>query len=170
MEAFWGFLGQVLHLFVFINVLDPYEAGVKLRMGRYVKTVTGGHFWFLWPFGIDEIKYDNVVQDTMELGTQSLTTKDNATIQVAPILTYHIFDIKRFLLDVEDADSAMTDAASGYVRDQVAAATWAQVRKPGFPNTLKKHIQKQARKWGIAVTNVQFSSCVQAPSLRLLQE
>jgi regulator of protease activity HflC (stomatin/prohibitin superfamily) len=166
--SIWDIIWEVLSFFQIFSVLEPYEGGVVTRLGKYKRTVGSGIVWYL-PLGIDEVTKENVATETAEMGTQSLTTKDGKTIQVACVITYHIFDCKRYLLDVEDASDALTDAASGYITDQVASTTWAQIRKPGFSTSLKPHIQRQARKWGIAVTNLQFSDLVCCATIRVLQ-
>jgi regulator of protease activity HflC (stomatin/prohibitin superfamily) len=167
--SIWGILWEVLSFFQIFSVLEPYEGGVVTRMGKYKRTVANGVVWY-WPLGIDEVTKENVATETVELGTQSLTTLEDQTIQVAAIITFNIFDPKRYLLDVEDAEDALTDVSSGYITDQVALHSWDEIREAGFAASLKPHIQKQARKWGIAVTNVQFSDLVSCPTIRVLQE
>lgn len=167
--SIWEIMWQVLGFFQIFSILEPYEGGVVTRMGKYHRTIGSGIVWYL-PLGIDEVTKENVVTETKELATQSLTTKDNRTIQLTCVITYHIFDAKRYLLDVEDAGDALRDAAYGNISDKVASTTWAQIRKPGFSASLKPCIQKQSRKWGVAVTNLQFSNQVECPVIRVLQE
>ena len=143
-------LGQI---YIFV---DQYEEGVVLRCGKYKRTVGPGLHWLL-PLNFETCLTDNVVMATDELDVQTLTTKDNKTINIALVLTWKITDIRRILLDVEDADDALTDAAAGYLGDMVETHTWAQIRKPEFVLTLKKQIQQQAREWGIKVIKVKCS-------------
>ena len=157
---------DVLGALVFWTVIDKFEEGVQMRLGKPKRTLQPG-LRFILPFGIDEVLTDNVVPTTTSLDTQSLTTKDGKSIVIEAVLTHKIVDIQKILLEVEDADDALTDSASGYIAEQVTQHTWAQVRKPEFPKSLKPHIQRQARKWGIGVTKVQFSDCALAPSYRL---
>lgn len=167
--SIWEIMWEVLGFFQVFTVLEPYEGGVVTRMGKYKRTIGPGVTWHL-PLGIDEITKENVATEVAEMGTQSLTTADGETIQLAAVVTYHIFDCKRYLLDVEDAGDALTDAASGYITDQVASSTWSEILDPDFSTSLKKHIQATARKWGIGVTNLQFSDLVKCPTIRLLTE
>lgn len=169
MEAFINLLSGWIGWFQFIVVLEPYEEGVLTRLGTFKKVVKGG-WHFVRPFGIDEVTKENVATEVAEMGTQSLTTQEDYTIQLAAIITYHIFDIKKYIIDVEDAGDALTDAASGYITDQVASTPWSEITKPAFSKSLKKHIQTQARKWGIGVTNLQFSDVVRCPTLRVLSD
>ena len=164
----WDIIWQVLGFFQIFSVLEPYEGGVVTRMGKYKRTVGPGVVWYL-PLGIDVVTKENVVTETVELGTQSLTTVDDQTIQVAAIITFHIFDCKRYLLHVEATEDALKDVSSGYITDQVSTHAWDEIRVAGFAASLKPHIQKQARKWGVAVTNVQFSDLVLCPTIRILQ-
>lgn len=169
MEALIQFLTGWVDWFQFIVVLEPYEEGVLTRMGKFKKVVKGG-WHFVIPFGVDEITKENVATEVAEMGTQSLTTGDGQTIQLAAVITYHIFDVRKYIIDVEDAGDALTDAASGYITDQVASTPWSEITKPSFSKSLKKHIQTQARKWGIGVTNLQFSDVVRCPTIRILSD
>lgn len=169
MGVLWGYLGAILGKLKFIAVVFQFQNGILLRMGKYKRVLKPG-WHFIRPLGIDHVLAENITVDTAEMGTQSLTTKDGTGIQLELVITYHIFDVRRFLLEAEDASSALTDTATGYVQEVVASHTWEQIRQPRFSRILKKHIQKQARKWGIAVTNAQFVSLVSCPTIRILQD
>src|SRR6185295_11325301 len=91
---------QFLDLFKFWVVLDPFEQGVVLRLGKYQRTVSEG-FHFVYPFNVDNVLVDNVVPRTINLGEQGLTTKDGKTITVSAVVTAKISDIRKALLDVE---------------------------------------------------------------------
>ena len=165
-DKLFDFFFQIVGMFQFWTVIDAFEEGVLLRFGKFKKTLKPG-LRFILPFYIDNVLTDNVVTDPMTLGTQSLTTKDGKSIVISAVITWRIFDIRKVLLEVDGAESALVDVSAGYIHEQVAQNTWATIRKPDFPNSLKKHIQRQARKWGISVTNVQFSDCSLSRSYRL---
>lgn len=169
MEAFIDFLKSFIHLFRFWIVLDPYEKGVQLRAGKFrMILIPGWHF--MWPGGWDRAIVLNVVPTTIELGLQDVYSKDGKSVTLLAILLWQITDIKKITLDVEGAEDALTDSASGYITEMIESHNWDEIRKPDFPRKLKPQIQQQAREWGIRVRKVQFASCTTPKHIRLIQD
>jgi regulator of protease activity HflC (stomatin/prohibitin superfamily) len=156
----------LFQIYVFI---DEYERGVVLRCGKYHRTIGPGLRWIV-PFGFEQVLYDNVVPTTTNLGVQSLHTRDDKHINIQCGLLWKITDIKKILLEVEDADDVLTDAATGQLSDMVADNDWDSIRQPDFAKRLKSRIQGQAREWGIRVMRVYISDCSRTRAIRLWHE
>ena len=157
---------SLFQIYVFI---DQYEEGVILRCGKYHRTVGPGLRWIL-PLNFEAVLTDNVVPTTAELGVQSLHTKDDHHINIQGVLLWKISDIRKVLIDVEDADDALTDAATGYLAEMVADHPWDEIRTSKFVKKLKSKIQEQARIWGIQVMKVYISDCSKTRAMRLWHE
>ncbi len=160
---------EFVGLFQIYTFIDEYEEGVVLRCGKFHRVVGPGFQWVL-PFNFEEILVENVVPTTTELGVQSLHTSDNYHINIQGVLLWKITDIRKILLDVEDADDALSDAATGYISEMVAEHTWEEIRCSTFPKRLKSNIQEQAREWGIRVMKVYISDCSKSRAIRLWHE
>jgi membrane protease subunit HflK len=91
---------QFIRIFQFSLVVKPYQLGVRLRFGKFHATLNPGvHLFF--PFWIDSVILENSVTETMRVKPQSLTTKDGRSLVISAVITFHIEDIRTFLLDVE---------------------------------------------------------------------
>mgnify|MGYP000153068607 CR=1 FL=1 len=166
-DRLFDFVYEFLDLFQFWVIIDQYEEAVVLRFGKYNRSLKPG-LRFIIPFGIEEVHADNVVPCSMPLSEQMLVTKDDRRILLSTVLMWRIFDIRRCLLDVEDAEDTLADIALGYVAEAVGEADWDEIRTKRFRNGIKKSIQKTAREWGITVYTVKFKDITEARTLRVV--
>jgi len=158
-----------LDLFRFWEVVDHFEEGVVLRLGKY-RCKCGPGFHWIAPFGIDQVLTENVVLDTIDLGPQSLTTSDGRDVVISGVVSWKIRDIKKVLLDVDGAESVLTDSAYGLIQDAVEQSQWEDVRTAEFTTAVTKAVRSKAFAWGIEVTAVQFRDKSKCRSLRLWNE
>ncbi len=151
----WETLWEVLGWFQFVTFIDEWEEGVVLQAGKFRRVLKPG--WRLHcPFGVDEIHVMNVKPDAMKLDEQVLTTYDDVEIVIKAVLKWSIFDIKKCMLDVENAEDTLGDIAVGFVQELVEETEWDRIRTKKFRKKLKKRIRGQARKWGIEVSTVKL--------------
>ena len=146
-------------------IINAYEAGVVLRLGKYNRTVHAGLHWKI-PF-MDRILADNIVPATKNLSPQSLVTIDGKVMVVSAVITYGIKDVEKFLLTIEGADAVIVNSAYGIISTAVQASTWEEIAKPEFSEILYREIRKKAHKWGVDVVDVSLSDLVPARSYRL---
>jgi regulator of protease activity HflC (stomatin/prohibitin superfamily) len=163
----WDVIWEILGWFQVITVLDEWEEGVVLQMGKYRRTVKAG-WWLHCPLEIDEFHTMNVRPDAMELDEQTLTTADDYQIVLKVVMMWSVFDIKKAMLDVDNAAETLEQLAVGYVHDLVEVTEWDEIRTKAFRSSLKSHIQKQARKFGITVSQVKLSDCSETKVFRLI--
>lgn len=164
----WDIIWEVLGWFQICTFLDEWEEGVVLRRGKFKKVAGAGICWHL-PLDIDEIHTMNVKPDAMELDEQVLTTADEVKIVISVNMLWSIFDIKKCIIDVEDAEETLSDIALGYVQELVEETKWDDVRTKAFRKELKQRIQKQARKFGISVSTVKLANLAETRVYRLIQ-
>lgn len=149
------------------TVLDEYEEGVVLRLGKFRKIIGPG-FTPLIPL-VDRVVSDNVVPRTQNLNAQALTTRDGKNVVVRGIVTSTIRDIKKALLEVEGVDHALIDSCYAAIGSLVSAATWEEIRQESFSDTLTKACRKQAWRYGVEITRVQLSDVALCRTYRLYQ-
>ena len=163
----WEIIWDMLGWFQVITFLDEWEEGIVLQAGKYRRTVKAG-WWLHCPLGVDEFHTMNVRPDAMELDEQVVTTADGYEIIIKAVLMWSIFDIKKCLLDVEDAADTLQQIAVGYVHDLVEVTDWDEIRTEAFRNALKQRIQKQARKFGITVSQVKLQDLAKTKVYRVI--
>lgn len=157
---------STLGLFQFWVVINEYERGVVLRFGRYKRDLEPG-LHFCIPFKVDYVLVDNVVNRVIELGAQSLTTKDDKDITLNAVVTASIKHIRKSMLEVEGVDHAVADACCGAITEHVKGTCWADLRAEGN-DELTKQCRAQAFKYGIEVHGVRFKDLTRCRSLRIL--
>ncbi len=156
-----------VELFRFWYVLQPYEQGVLLRLGKFVRVMEPGFHW-VFPFCVDIIHAQAVVPSTHSLGYESITTKDNRSVAFHAIVTYQVRDIKKALLDVSDTDHAVRDACAGEIGRVLHGSTWEQIIDDSILETLSAACRKRGFRYGIEIMSVQLASLSLVKNLRIM--
>jgi regulator of protease activity HflC (stomatin/prohibitin superfamily) len=161
-------LVQCLGLFRFWIVMAPYEAGVLLRLGKFVKILEPGFHWAI-PFGVDQYEHEHTVPRTHTLLPQSVTLVDGKQVSLEAVITYKVRDIKTALLEVEDSEHAIHDSCSGTIAHSIMKCTWLElVESEDWEDRVLKACRARGFKFGLEITNVQFSTLALTKTLRLL--
>lgn len=169
LDGLIGLIREWIELFYIFEVIHPYERAVKLRKGIFVEELGPGWHWYR-PFKYEQIIPHAVVPDPVALGVQSLTTADGVRCSVRGVLTYQVFDVRKLLLEVTDAPSALVDSSMGTIAYHVTGAQWDELRTPEFLRKAEIEIRRRAKKYGIDVIELQWQDLSRGPSLRLWTE
>lgn len=163
------FVVQFADLFRFWVVLNPYEQGVLLRLGRFVRVVEPG-LHFIWPFHVDHLIYQSVVPTTHSLGNESITSKDGKGVGFHAIITYKIHDIEKAMLEVSDTDHAVRDACAGEIGRVLRDHDWRDIiGSAEILDKLTAACRKRGFRYGIEIMSVQLAGLALVKSIRLMQ-
>lgn len=161
-------LVQCLGLFRFWVVMQPYEAGVLLRLGKFVRVLEPGLHW-IWPFCVDQYEHEHTVPRTHSLMPQSVTLVDGKQVGFEAVITYKVRDIKVALLEVEDSEHAIHDSCAGTIAHTIMLCKWSElVESEDWTERVLKACRQKGFKFGLEITNVQFSTLALVKTLRLL--
>lgn len=155
---------QILPFFI----IRDYEQAVLLRFGKFNKVMLPG-IHFKIPF-FDEVIDQHVVTTTLSLDAQSLYTQDKQNIVVKGIIKYKIVDVKIFLLEVYDAQDALSDMSQSIIKNVIMSMTLEECIDPEIDNTLTKKVRVEARKWGVEVQQVTLTDIAPMRSIRLIND
>lgn len=155
--GFWARLFDfVMNLPPCVSV-DHFEAAVRLRFGKYTKTLEPGLRWRI-PFVHKIIKY-NGKECPLNLPIQIVNG-----LAVEATIRYEVEDAFLALLEVGDYSSSMSSFASGLIGDYLTLGITD-------PKELKKKVledlQLEAEGWGIYVININFSTFTKSRAYRL---
>ncbi len=153
MDVLWQYLGQLIGLLKCATVVDQYEGGVLLRLGKYKRTVYPGIVWHL-PLYIDEVLTDNIVPTTTNLDTQILTSEDGITVLIGAVLRWRIVDVKKVLLELEDPDDVLFDTAYGMIAQEAQTTDYIGLESDEFRTRVREGIRRRMGKYGIHVEEV----------------
>ena len=145
-----------LGLFKFWVVLDEYQQGVKLTLGRPRggrKAVLGPGFHLIWPLGIDQVIEDNVVPASLDLPVQTVSLNDGTTISIQCSLVWSISDIYTFELKVEGAEALLQNVA-GIVKQWLSDSSCDDVFNSDLEQHLLAFIHNELPDWGAEIEEV----------------
>jgi len=161
-------LSQWWHQIIPFIIIRDYEEAVLLRFGRFHSVLKPGIHIKL-PF-FDEVIDQHVVVTTLSLDAQSLYTKDKQNIVVKGLIKYKIADVKTFLLEVYDAQDALSDMSQSIIKNVIMSMTLEECTDTELDNTLSKKVRVEARKWGVEVQQVTLTDLAPIRSFRLIND
>jgi regulator of protease activity HflC (stomatin/prohibitin superfamily) len=156
----------------FWNVLRPwivvndFEGGVILRLGRFHRKLAPGLHWKL-PIADAAITTSTVIT-TMALRPQTLTTRDDFSVVISAIVKYHIADVRAYLLDIWDSADVLNDVTLGAIKETIAFVEYADLQKKDIEDHVLNMVQSEAEKFGVHVHKVTFSDLGKVRSIRLI--
>lgn len=158
------FLEQLLPFFV----IREFEEAVVLRFGKFHKSVRAGFHWRI-PF-VDEYMEQHVVVTTINLAPQSLYTKDKQNLVVKGVIKYRISDIETFILEVYDAQDAISDMTQSIIKNIIMDKTLEECIDTEIDNTLTKKARVEAKKWGVEIQQVTLTDIAPIKSFRIIND
>ncbi len=171
---------QFISLFYFARTVESYKQGVILRFGKFNRIAEPGFHW-MWPFAIEEMYTTGVVDEPIEVGPQSLTTKDGKSVVVSALFVITVDDIKKFILDLEGGNMGILLFARGALAELVQTTDYNDLagsldeddevldtrRKPSVSKKLASILRRRVKRYGSDVTRAQIIELTQAKSFRL---
>src|SRR4029077_20053321 len=131
-------------------VMQPFEAGVLIRLGEYKRDLEPGFHWVI-PFHVDKVWHEHTTARTDHLTGLATTTTDGFSIGFDAVVTWKIDKIRKALLEVTDLKDAIADTCSGEIGTTLANSNWASIRT-GQPNEeLMKACRARGWKWGVEI-------------------
>lgn len=150
--------------------IDPQEAGVVQRFGRYTKTVESG-LHFKLPFGIDRVQKVRVKQQmkaefgfrsdgtrysTKEFDDESIMlTGDLNVADVEWVTQYRVSDPKAYLFNVRHLDQTFRDMNEAVMREVIGDHTINETLttgRTGIEIAVKAELQSRCVQYAMGVT------------------
>ena len=159
-----NWIEQLLPFFI----IKEYEEAVVLRFGKLHRVAKPGFHWRI-PF-IDDPIQQHVVITTLSLPPQSLYTKDKQNIVVKGVIKYRISDIQTFVLEVYDAQDAISDMTQSIIKNIIMDKTMDECIDPEIDHTLAKKARVEAKKWGVEIQQVTLTDLAPIRSYRIIND
>ncbi len=131
-------------------IIEQWNKSVHLRFGKYIGVRNPG-IHFKIPF-FDSIIETSVITQSVNLPAQTLTTLDEQGIVLKAIIRYSITDVKKFLLNVMQANDVLIDTTQGMIRDVVEITNWEDL--VNVNETITNEVKQYVSRWGIEVEAV----------------
>lgn len=168
MEAFL-FILAVLALILLISsvkIMQEYQRGVRLRLGKYHDNLGPG-MNFIWPI-FDNIITVDLRTRTLEVPRQDVITKDNATVGVDAVIYYKVVDPAKVILEVENFEFATIKLAQTTLRSIIGDMTLDQVlsERDVINTKLRETLDENTDKWGVKAEAVEIKEIEPPEAIR----
>lgn len=141
-----------------LRILQEYERGVVLMLGRFWKVKGPGLVWVI-PL-IQKMKVVDTRVVTMDVEPQDVITKDNVSVKVNAVVYFKVVDPRRATLDVQNFLFATSQIAQTSLRSILGQKEIDSLlsNRDEINMALQKIIDQHTEPWGIKVTAVEVKN------------
>jgi regulator of protease activity HflC (stomatin/prohibitin superfamily) len=147
--AFFYFLGG-------LRVINQYERGVVLTLGKYSNTRQPGLTWILNGFQ-RMIKVDIRVT-TIDIPQQEVITKDNVPVGINAVVYFQIESAENAVLNIQDYVLAVSQYAQAALRDVIGGVELDTLlsERDKISESIKGMVDQATKVWGVDVTDIKI--------------
>lgn len=153
------------------RIVRVYQRGVRFWLGRVVGEQLGPGLYSFLPF-FGSIEMVDVVEDVVDLPTQSVTTNDGKGVTFSANVCYEITDAVLHWTAVQDFHDNMSRAACSHLAVRVREQSYADLSsaegQKKLEASLKGTLTTKVRPWGVQVLSVNLTDLVAAKHFRLI--
>jgi len=149
-------IAAVCVVFAGLRLINQYERGVVLRLGKYNGTRQPGLNWII-PVVDRMIKVDMRIA-TMDVPRQEAITKDNVPVGVNAVVYFKVERAEDAVLKVERYPYAVSQYALAALRDIIGGVELDTLltERERIATDIKKVVDVETTAWGIDVTAIKI--------------
>jgi len=158
MELSFGFILPALVFFGIagLRIVNQYERGVMLTLGRYTSTRKPGLTWIF--IGVQRmIKIDMRIATT-DIPQQEVITKDNVPVGINAVVYFQVQVAEHAILNIKDYALAVSQYAQAALRDVIGGIELDPLlsEREKIAEEIQKNVVKATAAWGILVTDIKI--------------
>lgn len=159
------FILGIITLFASVKIVEQYEKGIVLRLGKF-KTVVGPGLNLVFPYVESLLKVD-VRERVINVQPQKVITKDNVGVIVDAVIYYKVVDPVKAEFEVEDFDIAATTLAQTNLRNVIGDKSLDEilVARDVINTSLRDVLDEATHGWGVKVTRVEVQKIDPPPEI-----
>jgi len=139
-----------------LRVINQYERGVILTLGKYTGTLSPGLRWIL--IGVQRmIKVDMRIATT-DIPRQEAITKDNVPVGVNAVVYFRVERAEDAVLKVENYAYAVSQYALAALRDMIGGVELDTLltERERIAADIKRVVDTETAPWGVDVTAIKI--------------
>jgi len=139
-----------------LRVINQYEKGVVLTLGKYTGTYAPGLKWIL--IGIQRMIKVDIRITTVDIPRQEVITKDNVTIGINAVVYFRVEKAEDAVLKIENYTYATAQYALATLRDIIGGVELDTLltEREKIAIEVKKMVDAATAPWGIDVTAIKM--------------
>lgn len=156
-------LVAIVTIFSWIKIVPQGQEWTVERLGRYVHTLKPG-LSFVTPF-IERIGYRLSMQETvLDIPSQEVITKDNATVTADGVVFFQVFDAAKAAYEVQNLQLALINLSMTNIRSVIGSMDLDEVlsNREHINRRLLAVIDQATTPWGVKVTRIELRN-IQPP-------
>jgi len=148
----------LIYIFSGIKVVNQYERGVVLTLGKFTGMRSPG-LCVIIPIFQRMIKVD-VRTNTIDIPKQEVITQDNVTVNVDAVVYFKVKDAEKAVLEVRNYIYASSQFAQAALRDVTGNVELDSLlgKRNEVSTQIKEIVDVQTEKWGIDVESVKIQN------------
>ena len=139
-----------------VKIIQPYEQGVYMRLGKFIKILNQG-LNFVCPLINVVVKLDLRTQ-VLDVPSQEVITKDNSPVSVDAIVYIKVTDPKNAFFEIVDYRFATMNLAQTTLRSIIGEMELDEIlsNREKINVTLRDILDENTDKWGVKVESVEI--------------
>lgn len=139
-----------------IRVIDQYEKGVVLTLGKYTGTREPGLNWIF--IGIQRLIMIDMRITTTDIPQQEVITKDNVPVGINAVVYFQVQSADKAILNIKDYTLAVTQYAQAALRDVIGGVELDPLlsEREKIAEEIQKIVTHATESWGISVTDIKI--------------
>ncbi|MFO0920118.1 MAG: slipin family protein [Candidatus Saccharimonadales bacterium] len=148
----------ILILITGIRIINQYERGIVLTLGKYTSTRKPG-LNIIIPL-IQTMRKVDVRSTPVDVPKQEVITKDNVTVGVDAVVYFRAVDPAKAILETTNYSYATAQFAQAALRDVVGNVELDDLlsKRDDISLQIKQIVDSETDKWGIDVENVKLQN------------
>ena len=139
-----------------LRVINQYERGIILTLGKYTGTYEPGLRWIL--IGIQKMIKVDIRITTVDIPRQEAITKDNVPVGINAVVYYKVERAEDAILKVENYSYAVAQYALAALRDIIGGVELDTLltEREKIASDIKKVVDIETAPWGVDVTAIKI--------------
>lgn len=137
-----------------LRVVDQFERGVVLTLGKYTSTREPGLTWIL--VGIQHMQKVDLRITTTDIPQQEVITKDNVPVGINAVVYFQVESAEKATLNIKDFTLAVSQYAQAALRDVIGGIELDTLlsEREQISLEIKKIVDSATGEWGVNVTDI----------------
>ncbi|MDP3093509.1 MAG: slipin family protein [bacterium] len=153
-----GGVGFILFILLVagLKIIDQFERGVVLTLGKYSSTRQPGLNW-IFP-GIQRMIKIDMRIITTNIPQQEVITKDNVPVGTNAVVYFRVDSAERAILDIENFSKAVREYAQAALRDVIGGIELDTLlaEREKIADEITKIVDEATEAWGVKITDIKI--------------